>query len=418
MNKLKELCLQITDGEHGSLANAPGSSFYFLNNNNITAEGVVIRSGDREISKANFVALRKRTHLAMGDVVIATCGTLGKSSVIHGDPSNFDFSRSVGIIKPDTSKLLGDYLHYYLSLSSSQKRIQQIATGGVQKHFYIEDMENFDIVVPSIDVQRAAVSVLKTVDNKIALNRNLMAELEETARLIYDYWFVQFDFPDENGNPYRSSGGKMVYNETLKREIPDGWLVGEIRDLGTIVSGATPSTNSPDNYASNGIAWITPNDLSNLDSSMYIGHGMRDISETGLGACSATLMPRGSVIMSSRAPIGYLAIAVNECCTNQGCKSLVANLGYGSYFVYFTLQHLMPRIKAQGSGTTFTEVSKDVLGKMPLPLPPIELAGKYENAITESCGFIERAKRQSGVLKALRDWLLSMLMNGQVIIRG
>lgn len=243
----------------------------------------------------------------------------------------------------------------------------------------------------------------------------MMTELEQTARLIYDYWFTQFDFPDENGNPYRANGGKMVYNKALNREIPEGWEAGTIGDLGTIVSGATPSTDNPANYSDEGIAWITPNDLSNNGSFMHIVHGERDITETGLASCSASIMPTGSTIMSSRAPIGYLAVASVNCCTNQGCKSLLPDAGYPSYFNFFTVQRLMPFIKSQGVGTTFAEVSKEAFANVRFPKPPVQISMRFEQNAVPLCEKTKTLEQEVRVLSSLRDWLLPMLMNGQVV---
>lgn len=268
------------------------------------------------------------------------------------------------------------------------------------------------------DEQELIANALSSIDDKIALNKKMMVELEDTARLIYDYWFTQFDFPDENGKPYRSSGGKMVYNETLKREIPEGWEAGLMSDLGSVVSGATPSTGDSSNYADEGIAWITPNDLSDNDSFMHISHGKRDVSGVGLASCSAVMMPAGSTIMSSRAPIGYLAVAETACCTNQGCKSLVADAGYPSYFNFFTVQRLMPLIRSQGAGTTFAEVSKEDFASVRLARPPKGMAERFEKSVLPLCEKSKRLQTETVELSSLRDWLLPMLMNGQVSISG
>ncbi len=108
----------------------------------------------------------------------------------------------------------------------------------------------------SKDIQNSIVDVLSSIDEKIALNNLINAELEAIAKTLYDYWFVQFDFPDANGKPYKTSGGKMVYNATLKREIPEGWKSGTLGDLGQIVGGSTPTTSKPENFTANGIPWM------------------------------------------------------------------------------------------------------------------------------------------------------------------
>lgn len=317
----------------------------------------------------------------------------------------------------DPERIDRDYLYYLLKAMTPYWLAG--THGSTMVHITKEGMEDNDITIPvSTGYQKTVARILRTIDDKIALSKKMMAELEDTARLIYDYWFTQFDFPDENGRPYRSSGGKMVYNETLKREIPEGWEAGLMSDLGSVVSGATPSTGDSSNYADEGIAWITPNDLSDNDSFMHISHGKRDVSGVGLASCSAVMMPAGSTIMSSRAPIGYLAVAETVCCTNQGCKSLVADAGYPSYFNFFTVQRLMPLIRSQGAGTTFAEVSKEDFASVRLARPPKGMAERFEKSVLPLCEKSKRLQTETVELSSLRDWLLPMLMNGQVSISG
>lgn len=304
------------------------------------------------------------------------------------------------------------YVYYYLMASD----LRGLITGSAQPKLNQENLASFELELPDREAQVKTAEVLRSIDDKIALNKKMMTELEDTARLIYDYWFTQFDFPDENGKPYRSSGGKMVYDETLNREIPEGWEVGLIGDLGSVVSGATPPTGDSSNYADEGIAWITPNDLSDNDSFIHISRGERDVSDAGLASCSAVVMPAGSTIMSSRAPIGYLAVAETACCTNQGCKSLMADAGYPSYFNFFTVQRLVPFIKSQGVGTTFAEVSKEDFASVRLARPPKGMAERFERSVLPLCEKSKRLQQEAVELSSLRDWLLPMLMNGQVIV--
>ena len=233
------------------------------------------------------------------------------------------------------------------------------------------------------------------------------------ARTLYDYWFLQFDFPDENGKPYKSSGGKMVWNGELKREIPAGWESGSISDLGKVIAGGTPSTKHPEYYSKEGIAWITPNDLSNT-SDKYISRGGRDISQLGLRNSSAKLMPKGTVLLTSRAPIGYIAITKNEVCTNQGFKSIVPYNKFGSEYVYYTVLNMVPYIKSLGTGSTFTEVSKDVISKVKVVIPQEKILNNFKNTIETIEEKRIQAETENKELTSLRDFLLPLLMNGQV----
>lgn len=307
-----------------------------------------------------------------------------------------------------------DFVRYSLELAL--KSLKRMAQGSQTKFLTMELLNKFELSDLSEDEQHRCISVLKSIDDKILNNKMLTQALEDTARLIYDYWFTQFDFPDENGNPYRSSGGKMVWNDQLKREIPESWEVGTVSDLGEIISGATPSTKEETYYCSNGIAWITPNDLSNSFGNVFISHGARDITQEGYQSCSARLMPAGSIIMSSRAPIGYLAISTEQCCTNQGCKSVIPNKSFGTFFIYHTLSGLMPLIKSQGSGTTFSEISKDSFAKLRIAIPPDSLVAEFESKASSLFWSINNSENQIIELSSIRDWLLPMLINGQAVV--
>ena len=146
------------------------------------------------------------------------------------------------------------------------------------------------------------------------------------------------------------------------------WIECKISDLGTVVGGATPSTKKAENYEGGNIAWITPKDLAGY-SSRYISCGERSITEVGLNSCSAKLMPKNSVLFSSRAPIGYVAIAENEICTNQGFKSIVPNDNTDFMFLYYLLKHNKNKIESLGSGTTFKEVSGTTMKNIEVTVP-------------------------------------------------
>ena len=146
------------------------------------------------------------------------------------------------------------------------------------------------------------------------------------------------------------------------------WIECKISDIGTVVGGATPSTKKPENYEKGKIAWITPKDLSTF-SGRYIERGERNITEIGLKSCSTQLMPRNTVLFSSRAPIGYVAIAANEICTNQGFKSVIPNENTNSLFLYYLLKYNKDRIESMGSGTTFKEVSGNTMKNIVVFVP-------------------------------------------------
>lgn len=305
------------------------------------------------------------------------------------------------------------FISHNLKLESVKKQINSSAVGSTMASLNTDILSRIQIVLPSLEIQNRIEELLSVIEEKIDLNTRLCAKLEAMAKTLYDYWFVQFDFPDENGKPYRTSSGAMEKCKELGREVPKGWKAGTVVDLGEIVSGATPSTTEENYYTTNGIAWITPNDLSDNEHNMFVFHGERDITEAGLSSCSAILMPAGSVLMSSRAPIGYLAIAANPVCTNQGFKSIICTKDYGTLFVYYTLKRNVQGIARQGVGTTFKEVSRDTLARYTVLLPDTTIAKHFEQLIAPISQTRKNCEQENRELIALRDWLLPMLMNGQ-----
>lgn len=303
------------------------------------------------------------------------------------------------------------YLYRYLNLLD----LRNLDSGTALPSMTFDSYYQIKVKLPNIEIQNKIAKVLYSIDQKIALNTRMNAELEAMAKQLYDYWFVQFDFPDENGKPYKSSGGKMVWNEKLKREIPEGWEVKEIGEIAEIVNGATPLTSDDTNYG-NDIIWITPYDLSN-QKNKFIVKGQRSISQKGYDSCSTTLLPKGSVLMSSRAPIGLLAIANTELCTNQGFKSFVPNDMEDTYYLYYYLQTNMPQIEQLGAGTTFKEVSRNTMAQYSMLYVNDRCLYKtWSDKIKPIFNMQASLEKEINHLTHLRDSLLPMLMNGQVTI--
>ena len=196
-------------------------------------------------------------------------------------------------------------------------------------------------------------------------------------------------------------------------EISSEWKEGTLSDIGTIVAGGTPSKAKQEYYATNGIAWITPKDLS-LDKSILVSRGENDISELGYEKSSATKMPKGTVLFSSRAPIGYIAIAANEVTTNQGFKSVVPKENVGTAYIFFLLRQLLPTIEGMASGSTFKEISGSAMKIVPTIIPDDDTLKKFNDFCKPIFAEIARIEKESKRLANLRDTLLPKLMSGEL----
>lgn len=229
--------------------------------------------------------------------------------------------------------------------------------------------------------------LLRSIDDRIAVNKKINDNLEQQAQAFFQELFV------DNADPK--------------------WAIGAISNLGAVVGGSTPSKAKPEYYTETGIAWITPKDLS-VNKSKFISHGENDITELGLKNSSATIMPEGTVLFSSRAPIGYIAVAAGEVTTNQGFKSIVPKPEIGTAFVYYFLKHNLPIIEGMASGSTFKEVSGSAMKGVPAVIPDTDTIARFNDFCAPIFAQQRILEEQNQSLAALRDNLLPKLMSGEI----
>ncbi|HCH2618337.1 TPA: restriction endonuclease subunit S [Vibrio parahaemolyticus] len=406
---------EIFDGPHATpkkIENGP----YFLSISSLE-DGRLDLSKSAHVSEEQFVKWTKRVTPQKGDLLFSYETRLGEAALMP-EGVRACLGRRMGLLRPKLDKVIPEYLLYaYISPFFQQVIKANTIVGATVDRIALSEMKDFPIRIPNLSEQKAACLLLSTIDKKIELNNRINSELEAMAKTLYDYWFVQFDFPDVNGKPYKASGGKMVYNDALKREIPVGWSDGTLDDLGQIVGGSTPSTADKNNFSEQGCAWITPNDLSGNIGNKFISKGSMAVTAEGIKSASLKKYPAGTVLLSSRAPIGYMAIARNALTTNQGFKSFVPSKGYPTEFVYFTVKNSLKAIIQYASGSTFKEVSGTVIKTVKLALPPNELVEEFREKVEDLFKRQDTLEQENEQLIALRDWLLPMLMNGQVTVK-
>ena len=263
--------------------------------------------------------------------------------------------------------------------SSGRQRVQQSV------------LDELELTVPSLEKQKQIGSFLALLDKKIAVNNEINDNLELQAQAFFQELFV------DNADPE--------------------WAIGTISDLGAVVGGSTPSKAKPEYYTETGIAWITPKDLS-INKSKFISHGEKDITKLGLKNSSATIMPEGTVLFSSRAPIGYIAVAAGEVTTNQGFKSIVPKPEIGTAFVYYFLKHNLPIIEGMASGSTFKEVSGNTMKGVPAVIPDTDTIARFNDFCTPIFAQQRILEEQNQSLAVLRDNLLPKLMSGEIDVSG
>ena len=289
----------------------------------------------------------------------------------------------------------------YLYYAIKDYKWDSMNVGSAVPSLTVPVIESVSVSIPSIGTQEKIAAQLSEIDDKIAVNRRICENLEAQAQALFKHWFIDFA-------PFKEE--KFVESELGM--IPEGWRVGRLEELGDIVGGATPSKAEDSYYTSKGIAWLTPKDLSNK-LSKFTSRGEIDLTQEGYNSCSAKLMPKGSVLFSSRAPIGYLTIAKNDICTNQGFKSVVPKYA-GTAYIYYLLKTNTKRIESMSSGTTFKEASGSLMKSLAVIIPPKSIIDNYEASVVEIFNEQEVIEQQNLYLATLRDTLLPKLMSGQI----
>ena len=290
---------------------------------------------------------------------------------------------------------------YYLSALLSTLHLERLSGQSAQPGLAVGTLSVQEINLPSLETQRSIASILSSLDRKIELNNKINADLEEMAQAIFKNWFVDFE-------PFKD--GKFVDSELGM--IPDGWKVGRLDEIADVVGGSTPSKAKPEYYTQKGIAWLTPKDLSNHPA-VYTSRGEIDITEEGYNSTSTKLMPKGTILFTSRAPIGYISIAQNDICTNQGFKSLVPKKA-GTCFLYCFLKYVTPEIENKSTGSTFKEASGALMKSLQVIMPEQKVFEDFEEIVCPLFARIESLEKENSRLSLLRDTLLPRLMSGEL----
>ncbi len=335
----------------------------------------------------------------VGDVILTTEAPLGEVALLKEE--KVALAQRIVCLRGKDNVLDNTYLKYYLQSGKGQKSLSARESGTTVTGIKQAELRRVDIEYPAYDDQRRIASILSSLDRKIELNNKINADLEEMAQAIFKNWFVDFE-------PFKD--GKFVDSELGM--IPEGWKVGRLEDIANIVGGSTPSKAKPEYYTQKGIAWLTPKDLSSHPA-VYSSRGEIDITQEGYNSTSTKLMPRGTVLFTSRAPIGYISIAQNDICTNQGFKSLVPRKA-GTCFLYCFLKYVTPEIENKSTGSTFKEASGALMKSLQVIMPEQKVFEEFEEIVSPLFARIESLEKENSRLSLLRDTLLPRLMSGEI----
>jgi type I restriction enzyme S subunit len=298
------------------------------------------------------------------------------------------------------------YLYYTLKTFD----LASLNVGSAVPSLTTEVLNEVLITIPSLPTQKAIAEILSSLDDKIELNSQINQNLESFAQALFKQWFVDFEFPNENGETYKSSGGELVDSEL--GEIPKGWVVEKFGNISELRGGGTPSTKESSFWDGN-INWSSPKDLSSLRWPLLFDTDKKITSE-GLSKISSGLLPVGTLLLSSRAPIGYMAITQIETAINQGYIAINGKYPVDNIFLLIWLKANMDKVIEKANGSTFLEISKSNFREIKILVPSEDV---FESFTSQTLPIFEKIidnAKEILNLEGLRDTLLPKLISGEL----
>ncbi|WP_256309995.1 restriction endonuclease subunit S [Tissierella carlieri] len=393
--KLADVVSILGDGLHGTPKYDENGDYYFINGNNLNGRIVI----DEKTKKVGIIEYEKyKKDLNDRTILVSINGTLGRVATYNGENVVLGKSACYFNVKDDYSK---NYIKYTILSDKFRNYLNTHSTGTTIKNMGLKQMREFTFQVPPLQEQKAIAHILSTLDEKIEVNNQINKKLEEMAQTIFKHWFVDFEFPNENGEPYKSSGGEMVESELGM--IPKGWEVRELEDIAIITMGQSPKGSSYNEHGDGTVFYQGRTDFTNR-------FPVRRLYTTEPKRIAKT----GDILMSVRAPVGDINIANEECCIGRGLCSFRSKNSMNSYLLYILLNLKEKFDVFNGEGTVFGSINQKDLKGIKIIMPNDSIV-KYFNDIATSLDkkylYLEMESRK---LTNLRDTLLPKLMSGEL----
>lgn len=408
--KLKELCISVKDGEHGTVINDDNGDYYLLSNKNIVDNRIVISSDDRKINKETYDKLMSKQKIEENDVLISTVGTIGKTYVIQ-EKSNYVFQRSVGIIKPDLNKVNPYYLKYQLDLQNNL--LERLANGGVQKGLYIADLEKILIKVIPIEIQNKIGEFLKKIDQQININYSIMHNIEELIELKYNYWFIQYNYPS-------NVKCNLIVDELTNKKIPANWKYDKAKNIiKSINTGLNPRNNFK---LGNGyIKYIT---VKNINADGTIDFNNCDLVDEKARKIihKRSDVSKGDILYTSISPFGrayLLQENPSDWDINESVFCIRPNFDRtSSSYLFSLLKSDLFTKKAEhlSAGSIFKGIRIDTLLNMSVLIPSKEIADSFDKEVSSFLKIFNIKNKENAELEEMKKFFIPLLFNEQVII--
>jgi len=356
----------------------------------------------------------KRSRLKNNDLLFSIAGAyLGKLSIVREDDLPANTNQAVGIVRLNYEEVNVNYLYYYFSQKHINLYINKLSSQSSQPNLNLDLLGNLKFEKKPIKTQESIAKVLSDLDAKIELNNRINRELEAMAKTLYDYWFVQFDFPNEQGKPYKSSGGKMVYNAELKREIPEGW---EVKQINTKVKIGSGFPFNSDDYSDTGKYKIIT--IKNVQEGYLETSSVDYVSFLPNNISAFCILKEGDILMSLTGNVGRMCfVDQSNLLLNQRVGKLLGEKDFVTYaYFFFKRPENQKRLEKIAGGSSQANLSPIDAVKDKFPIPTAPVLNNFTQLVNPLLNQILIKNQENQHLAALRDWLLPMLMNGQVTV--
>ena len=391
-----EFCESVRDGTHDTPK--PNETGYKLVTGKHVKNGQIDPSDAYYISEEDYEKINERSLVEQWDVLMSMIGTVGEVAVVKDHP-NYAI-KNVALFKCGGSELKGKWLAYYLRSSDAQGHMSGNQKGSSQQFLSLKQLRSLPIPITDERYMQRVIDILSAYDELIENNQKQIKLLEEAAQRLYKEWFVDLRFPGHETTP-------------IVDGVPEGWRKMYMDDICDSIGGGTPSTKNEEYYRDGQIKWVTPTDTTRK-SGLILLDTEKKITEEGLHNSSAKMVPPYSILMTSRASVGFFGLCEYEVCTNQGFISCIPHEENVRFYLLYNLMNRVDEIRAKASGSTFLEISKKNFKGLKITIPPACLLDAFCKIVHPLIRQMEALTKSIAKLQEAHDRLLPKLMSGEI----
>lgn len=418
-SRLDDTCEGVFDCAHSTPKLAETGPFVVRTQDIATGVFSIEQAG--RVTEETYAERTARVRPSAGDLLYSREGTYFGIAAEVPPNTRVCLGQRIVLIRPDRRRVDFRFLRHWLNSPVMAAHIHGYRDGTVAERLNLPTIRALPVLIPPLPEQQGIATVLGALDDKIELNHRMNTTLEAMAQALFQSWFVDFDPVRAKLDGRRPAGlddataglFPASFQDSAAGHIPEGWSVEPVGEIVDCVGGGTPSTAVAEYWERGTHHWATPKDLSALQAPVLL-ETARKLTDAGIARISSGLLPAGTLLLSSRAPVGYLAIAAMAVAINQGFIALKCNSRASNFFMLNWCRTNMAEIESRATGTTFAEISKQNFRPLRVVLPPVELMSTFTERVAPLYGQITANLRQSQTLAALRDSLLPKLLRGEL----